>query len=199
VGGAYEAALRMLAARALTVREIRQRLRRKGFQEPEITSAAARLVERGYLDDRALAYNVALARARRLYGRSRIEAELKRRGVATALAGEAAGKAFEELDEDELAAKAALKTAAARGRSGADPGGVARSLLRRGFPRGAVAKALRALEAVTPAGAGPAPRGVRRSRRDASRSDDGWGAEDQENPEDPDDTRNDDDDLQTDP
>ena len=196
---AYDAAVRMLAARALTVREIRDRLRRKGFGDPEISSAVASLVERGYLDDRTLAYNVALARARRLYGKARIEAELKRRGVAQDLAGEAAGNAFEELDEDELAAKAAARAAAGRGKAGRDPAGTARSLLRRGFSRGAVAKAVRAVGAGTTDVPGHAARRLRRNKPAPPASKHGWAAEDLENAEDPDDTRDDDDDLQTDP
>jgi len=142
---AYEAGVRLLGPRALTAREVRARLARRGYPADEIDEAILALTARGYLDDRALAYNVATTLAeRRLYGKPRIAAELSRRGVAADAIGEALERVFAGLDEDAMARKAAGRGSAA----GAVPTDkrarerTARSLLRRGFSRGAVARAL---------------------------------------------------------
>ena len=139
---AYEAAVRLLAPRALTVHELRARLARRGYTLEEARDAVEDLLARGFLDDRALAYNVATTLAeRRLFGKTRVAAELARRGVAAETIVEALERAFAGLDEDEMARKAA-------GRAGAVPVDkrtrerTARALLRRGFSRGAVARAL---------------------------------------------------------
>jgi regulatory protein len=135
--------VRLLAPRGLTVHEVRTRLARRGYSREEIDAAIEELAARGFLDDRALAYNAATILAeRRLYGRPRVAAELARRGVAADTIGEAFERAFAGLDEDSMARKAAGKGAGAvlidrRARER-----TARSLLRRGFSRGAVARVL---------------------------------------------------------
>jgi regulatory protein len=152
---AYEAGVRLLAPRALSAHEVRSRLGRRGYPADEIGAAIEALSARGFLDDRALAYNVATTLAeRRLFGKSRVAAELARRGVAAEAIGEALERAFAGLDEDAMARKAAGR------RAGADPNDkrarerTARSLLRRGFSRGAVARALGGTIAEADAGAG---------------------------------------------
>ena len=140
---AYEAGVRLLAPRALTVHEIRTRLARRGYSEQETAAAIDELTARGFLDDRALAYNVATALAeRRLYGRSRVAADLARRGVAGDAIGEALERAFAGLDEDAMARKAASRRAGAVPVDKRARERMARSLLRRGFSRGAVARVL---------------------------------------------------------
>src|SRR5207253_951177 len=78
---------------------------------------------------------------RRLFGKSRVAAELARRGIAADAIGEALERVFAGLDEDAMARRAAGRAGAVpldrRGRERA-----ARALLRRGFSRGAVARAL---------------------------------------------------------
>ena len=109
--------MRLLAPRALTVAEVRARLGRRGYS-PEATLAE-----------------------RRLYGKSRVAAELARRGIAPDAIGDALERAFAGLDEDVMARKAF-------GRAGSVPADrrgrerAVRALLRRGFSRGAVARAL---------------------------------------------------------
>lgn len=136
----------MLAARGLTVQEVRTRLSRRGFAQGEIALAVERLLARGYLDDRTLAYNVASARVKRLYGRARVAADLGRRGVPARLIPEAVARAFSEVDEDDLASQAAARELGSRSRRLGDRRGVraAHALVRRGFSRGAALRALRA-------------------------------------------------------
>ncbi len=143
---AEETALRLLATRSLTVHEIRSRLALRGHGPAEVERVVASLLSRGYLDDRLLAYNLASSlAARRLYGRARVAAELRRRGVPDDAIAEALDRAFAELDEDELALAAARRLAP----GGRSPSGdkarqrIARSLLRRGLARGSVVRALR--------------------------------------------------------
>jgi regulatory protein len=141
---AYDAAVRLLAPRALTVHEVRTRLARRGYPSVDADEAIATLLERGYLDDRALAYNVATILAeRRLFGKPRVAAELARRGVAAAAIGDAVERAFAGLDEDAMALRAAAR--GGRGLPDDERGRerMARALLRRGFSRGAVARVLR--------------------------------------------------------
>lgn len=140
---AYEAAVRLLAPRSLTVHEIRSRLSRRGYSPEEASEAIEQLLSRGYLDDRALAYNVATALAeRRLFGKTRVAAELARRGVAADAIGEALDRAFAGLDEDAMARKAAGRRAGTVLTDTRARERMARSLLRRGFSRGAVARVL---------------------------------------------------------
>ena len=120
----------------------------RGHGRAEIDRTVKDLLARGYLDDRLLAYNLASSLAsRRLYGRARVGAELKRRGVPDADIAEAVARTFAELDEDALALAAARRLASAeRGGPGdAARQRIVRALLRRGLSRGAVARALRAI------------------------------------------------------
>jgi regulatory protein len=81
----------------MTSFELSRRLERKGFTEEEIESALKRLEGEGYIDDCELARNLALSRMKgKNWGRFRIEAELRKRGVDDA----AIEKALSELTED---------------------------------------------------------------------------------------------------
>ena len=130
--------------RALSARELHERLARRGVPGREIEDVVSSLRARGYLDDRALAYNVAASRANALFGRSRVAAELMRRGVERGTIAEAVARAFADHDEDDLACRAAIKLLGSRSSPDSERARVrlARSLLRRGFSRGAVRKAL---------------------------------------------------------
>jgi len=75
-----------LARRAYARVELGQHLLRKGFTEPVVTEALARLADRGYLDDLAYARGFVQSRMTgRAYGPRRVRTELARRGVAPAL------------------------------------------------------------------------------------------------------------------
>lgn len=145
---AYDEAVRMLAARALSVAEVETRLARRGHPPPEIESAVRALRERRYLDDAALAYNVgSFLAARRRFGRIRVAAALARRGVPPEAAREALERVYGEIDEESLAFEVAGAAARSAGGSTRSPRAarerLARSLLRRGFPREVVAKVVR--------------------------------------------------------
>jgi regulatory protein len=98
-----EYALKAVAARALSVGELRQKLLRRATSEQEAERVVRRLRELGCLDDRRLAEHYAvLRRENEGVGRIRVVHELRRRRVATAVAEQAAAKAYQGTDETRL-------------------------------------------------------------------------------------------------
>lgn len=97
-------ALRLLAARALTVAQLKEKLRRRAADPASVENVVRQLKEYGALDDRRFAESFSAARAASgLFGRSRVLAELARRKVAARVAEQAVKQAFAGLDEDEMA------------------------------------------------------------------------------------------------
>ncbi len=89
-------ALRLLGVRAMSRRELVDRLTEKGESQEDAAGAADYLESLGYLDDARYAGSVVRHYARKGYGAARIRQELFRRGVPREL-WEAA---LEELPED---------------------------------------------------------------------------------------------------
>jgi regulatory protein len=107
---AREAAIRLLAHRARSETELRQRLARRDFAPPLVDRTLAWLDERGYLDDRAFAEAYVRDRLRlRPRGRIGLIQELRRKGVHgdTAEAAANAVMAAEGVDDGDLALEAA--------------------------------------------------------------------------------------------
>ena len=97
----------MLARRDLSEGEIRSRLLARGYPEPEVAGVIARLRERRYLDDRALALAAARSRAERRHeGPLKVVAHLRKRQIPDELVREAIREAFPEGSEIERAALA---------------------------------------------------------------------------------------------
>lgn len=100
----WEYAVRVLAGRASSTGELREKLRRKAARAADVDPTIARLKEYGYLDDRKYAENFAAARLENQgLGRTRVLADLSRRRVAPALAQQTVGKVYQEVDEEALA------------------------------------------------------------------------------------------------
>ena len=143
----------MLAARAYSVAELKQKLRRKRFAEAAIDGAVARLKRLGFLDDRRLAehYAASLVRNRAL-GRFRVERELKARRVDPRTVQPAVEKAFEETEEGLLLEKAldqkmrSLQLPLTRTRLYS----LCNALRRRGFRSDDILKAVRARPELAP-------------------------------------------------
>lgn len=160
---AYDEAVRLLAVRALSTAEVRTRLARRGHAPGEIESAVRALIERRYLDDRALAYNVgSFLAARRKHGRVRVAVELARRALPRETVHEAIERVFGDIDEEALVLEAARAGARALGRSKREARDVrarlSRSLLRRGFSHGLVLGAVARVMAGMDAGDEVSPR-----------------------------------------
>jgi regulatory protein len=100
----WEYALRVLAGRAHSSGELREKLRRKAGQAGDVDPTIARLKEYGYLNDRKFAESFAAARLENEgLGKTRVLADLSRRRVAPAVAQQTVGKVYQEVDETALA------------------------------------------------------------------------------------------------
>ena len=143
-GSALATGLRLLARRAHSQAEMRQKLARKGYVEDEVGSAMARLTEMGYLDDAAFARGLVRRRSS-TRGSIAVSAELAAKGIDR----QGTAKALAELDAESQLASAMLlaERMYPRGnvvyREMLDRVGV--KLLRRGFPAGIVRAACRAV------------------------------------------------------
>ncbi len=138
----------LLSRKAWSRQELTRRLERRGAP-PEVAAAVvADLAARGYLDDEALAHQVAEARARgRAVGSRRLARELGRRGIARETAARAVAQAFAETGELERALDAGRRRLPAlrRGRADRLAGRLGDYLLRRGYPPPVVRRVVRTL------------------------------------------------------
>lgn len=141
----HETALRMLSRRALSARELAERLVRRGFTARQAAGEVRRLASAGLVNDALLAQNLAEAELRRGRGRRSLAALLRRRGL-----GAAVGRVRELVPEEEERASLTRALAAASRRY---PGWqrlperrrkVVRYLLARGFGPGLVREAVAA-------------------------------------------------------
>ena len=100
-------ALRFMGYAARSRAEVERRLERAEFAPDVVAAVLAELEERGWLDDAQLAQAWVADRAdRKKYGRQRLAAELKRKGVEKETLQEAVG-AIEDAEELERALAAA--------------------------------------------------------------------------------------------
>lgn len=141
-----DAALALLARRALSGGEVRRRLAEKGFSDAEIDAVRARLAELGLVDDRELAMRLARSyRDARRYGPARIARALRDRLLPAALVEEAVRAACPPGEEAAAAAEALRRKW--RGGAPADLREAARAyrfLAGRGFSPAAIRQAIRA-------------------------------------------------------
>jgi regulatory protein len=134
-----EGALRLLARREHTRKELYRKLRKRKWDSGKITSVLDRLANEDLQSDRRFAEAHLRSRIERRYGPLRIEGELIRRGVSAALAREVLDGA--EVDWVEVARSAYLS------RFGQEPlidleekGRRWRIMKRRGFTGGQLAQ-----------------------------------------------------------
>lgn len=96
-----------LISRAETFRAaVERKLKRKGFADESVREALDELCRQKVLDDHRFASLWIKARAHRLEGRKRLEAELYSRGVDEACATRALDEHFASVDEGQLCLKA---------------------------------------------------------------------------------------------
>lgn len=134
---AFEKALRLLALRDHSCREMRTKLADRGYSEGIIDGTVARLLELKHLDDGAFAIRWARHLAcDKLDGNRRIEAGLFAKGIAGELIGVAVSEARAELDERAALEKLIGKKIKGRRPADLDPAErqkLARSLFRKGY------------------------------------------------------------------
>jgi regulatory protein len=97
---ARDSALRSLARREHSARELNSKLRARGYEADVVQDTVARLADRGLQSDERYAEQLVQHRVAQCHGRMRIEAELRAAGVPDAIARaalEAAGCDWSEL------------------------------------------------------------------------------------------------------
>ena len=99
---ARERAYRLLAFRARSERELRAKLKEKGFEEPVVEEVTERLRELNYLDDESFARQWARNLAvNRLFGNRRIAASLAEKGIREPLIKQVLTEIRDEFSEKE--------------------------------------------------------------------------------------------------
>jgi len=117
---ALDSALRILARRDHTCKELAGKLRQKGFERAAIDGALKRSRELGYLDDARTAMAIAGHLAERGYGPLRIRYTLGQKGVDGAIVEKAMSRCGDEAAQVHRARQLLEKKAASFGRE-ADP------------------------------------------------------------------------------
>lgn len=135
---ALDTAYRLLAARSHTRAELRRKLSRKKHDAATIDAVIAELAAKGYLDEEDMAGRWAQALARdRLWGPLKIAAWLLQKGIGRDTVERVQRDLWQELDEQELAARALRKRFG--GRADGSPAAKKAAFLRsRGFSAGVV-------------------------------------------------------------
>ncbi len=101
---AKNAAFRLLSARAYSCEEIRERLRRRGFQEPVVERTLDELRRLKLVDDRDYALRFVQERMRsRPAGRALLRHDLNKRGIDSATAEDVLDEVFKGVDPEGVA------------------------------------------------------------------------------------------------
>lgn len=96
-------ALKLLAGRAYSSGEFRDKLKRRAAREADVDAAIVRLKDLGYLNDQRFAENFAASRlAGEGFGKARVIRDLRQRRVAPPLAERSARKVYRDVNEQEL-------------------------------------------------------------------------------------------------
>jgi SOS response regulatory protein OraA/RecX len=107
---AMDYALRALARRRFSVRELENRLHRRKFNEDDVSYCISRLLSWGYLNDEELARDVLTSLIERCpIGKIRAVHELRKRGFSQGLIQETVDSVYEGLSELQLASAAVLR------------------------------------------------------------------------------------------
>ena len=147
---AYTVALTLLSARELSETQLRARLTRRKLDPDDIDAAISRLKADGTLDDRRVAR--ALARMEsgiRHRGRARVIQKIRQAGIGGDVADEAVREVFQDVDEDELLARALDRRLRGQAVSDLDERGrarIVRALAAQGFSLERILKRLKTLQ-----------------------------------------------------
>ncbi|HEY1753877.1 MAG TPA: RecX family transcriptional regulator [Bryobacteraceae bacterium] len=98
--GLMNYAARALTSRALSLNELRDRLKRRASKQEDVTEVIASLKEAGFLNDRKLADSFAnWRRENQGFGKVRVMQDLMARRIAPAVAKQAVESAYSGVDE----------------------------------------------------------------------------------------------------
>jgi regulatory protein len=144
---AEKKAYRLLALRAHSEKELRDKLLRGGFSAPVVAAVIEKCREFGYLNDGRFARQRARELAvNRLAGDRRIALDLIERGIPEELCRQAISDVRAELSEEDAVERLLRKKARGVGVSGMDGREkmrMARSLMGKGFPTGLIIRKLK--------------------------------------------------------
>jgi regulatory protein len=144
----FERAVKLLAAKARSVAELRERLLEgRGADESVVETVISRLREYGYLDDERFALSYASLKVKqRPIGRRRLERELRMKKVESSVADEALELVYAETSEEQLIDQAIEKRIRLRGKpkDRLEAKSLFDHLLRQGFPFELVSEKVRA-------------------------------------------------------
>lgn len=102
-GGLWDYALRILARKAYSAAEIRDKLNRRAVSSSDVPTVLTKLKEYGFADDEKFSEAFAQARLRNQgFGRSRVMRDLQSKHIAPKVAEEAIEKTFAGTSEAEL-------------------------------------------------------------------------------------------------
>lgn len=143
---AKQKAFRLLAVRARSEKELRSKLKEKGFDETVIEDVTARFRELKYLDDESFAGQWARnLGVNKLLGDRRIVLALREKGIPPPLIEEAIAGLRDEISETEAVLKLIRKKVKSRNILELDDkekGRLVRSLMGKGFPPDLIFNAL---------------------------------------------------------
>ncbi|MBZ5620982.1 MAG: RecX family transcriptional regulator [Acidobacteriia bacterium] len=142
-------ALKVLAGRAYSTGELREKLRRRAERASDVDDILARLKDHGYLDDRRFAEGFAAARlSNDRFGSSRVVQDLRQHRVAPSLAERTVKKVYQDVNEEALIEEWVRRKYRLAQREGLfqedkDLAAAYRRLLRAGFRTGEIVKVLK--------------------------------------------------------
>ncbi|HYW44821.1 MAG TPA: RecX family transcriptional regulator [Bryobacteraceae bacterium] len=142
-------ALKILAGRAHSTGELREKLRRRAERAGDVDGILARLKDHGYLDDRRYAEAYAASRlSNEKLGRGRVIRDLRRHRVAPSLAEQTVHKVYQAVDEAALIEEWVRKKYRLAAREGLfqdqkDVASAYRRLLHAGFQTGEIVRVLK--------------------------------------------------------
>ncbi len=140
----FDKAVRALARRSRSTAELRRLLQPFASQGADLDNILARLREYGYLDEKRFAESFArLQKEDAAHGPRRVERDLRRRGVASALAGKVVNDTFAGEDEIQLARQWLRRKRITPPQDLRSTARVHRSLLQAGFSGNAALQALK--------------------------------------------------------
>lgn len=145
---AYIAALNMLSARELSEAQLRTRLTRRKLDPTDISAALARLKQDGTLNDRRVARAIARMESEIKHrGRARVIQKIRQAGIDADTAEDAVREVFEDVDENDLLARAMDRRLRGKSRHDLDEkhrAKIIRALLAQGFRLENILKRLKA-------------------------------------------------------
>jgi regulatory protein len=142
-------AVKLLAGRAHSTGQLREKLRRRAQQALAVDVVLARMKENGYLDDQKFAENFASARLTNdKLGKARVAHDLRQRRVAPSLAERTVRKVYQDVNEESLIeewvrCKYRLTPREGLFQEGKDMAAAYRRLLRAGFRSGEILRVLK--------------------------------------------------------